>query len=64
MFPYHEDELVLIVPRRHALAKQRRVAFAQTLDFDFVGLHTGSSINRSSPARRLPPSAACACASR
>ena len=45
VFPYHEDELVLIAPRRHALAKQRRVAFAQTLGYDFVGLHTGSSIN-------------------
>jgi DNA-binding transcriptional LysR family regulator len=45
VFPYHEDELRLIVPRRHALARKRSVALVDTLDFDFVGLHTGSSIN-------------------
>jgi len=45
VFPYHEDELLLIVPRRHALARKRSVALVDTLDFDFVGLHTGSSIN-------------------
>ena len=45
VFPYHRDELVLIVPRGHRLAKRRSgVAFAQALDHDFVGLHTGSSI--------------------
>jgi DNA-binding transcriptional LysR family regulator len=45
ILPYHADRLVLIVPRGHALAKKRAVDFAQTLAFDFVGLHTGSSIN-------------------
>lgn len=44
VFPYHRDELVLILPRRHRLAKKRGVAFAQALEHDFVGLHTGSSI--------------------
>lgn len=44
-FPYHVDELVLIVPQRHALASRRSVSFAETLDFDYVGLHTGSAIN-------------------
>ena len=44
VFPYHRDELVLILPRRHRLAKKRLIAFPQALDFDFVGLHTGSSI--------------------
>jgi DNA-binding transcriptional LysR family regulator len=42
--PYREDELVLIVPRGHALAKRKRIAFADTLDFDHVGLHANSSI--------------------
>ena len=45
VFPYHQDELVLIVPRGHRLAKKRSIMFAQTLAFDYVGLHTGSSIN-------------------
>ena len=44
-FPYHDDELVLIAPRGHPLARRRSLAFADALDFDFVGLHTGSSIN-------------------
>jgi DNA-binding transcriptional LysR family regulator len=42
--PYREDELVLIVPRGHALARRKRVAFADTLEFDHVGLHSNSSI--------------------
>jgi DNA-binding transcriptional LysR family regulator len=45
VLPYHADELVLLVPRGHALARKRRVALADTLDFDYVGLHTGSAIN-------------------
>lgn len=43
--PYRHDELVVIVPRGHALARRRKaVAFEDTLDFDHVGLHTNSSI--------------------
>ena len=45
VFPYHRDELVLVTPAAHALADRERIAFAETLDFDYVGLHTGSSIN-------------------
>ncbi|MGH8806706.1 MAG: LysR family transcriptional regulator [Noviherbaspirillum sp.] len=44
-FPYHMDELVLIVPQGHVLAARRAVTFKDTLDFDYVGLHTGSAIN-------------------
>ena len=43
--PYRHDELVLIVPRGHALAKRRAIAFEDTLDFDHVGLHSNSSIH-------------------
>lgn len=43
--PYRQDELVLIVPRGHPLAKKKAVAFADTLDFDHVGLHANSSIH-------------------
>jgi DNA-binding transcriptional LysR family regulator len=46
VLPYVADELSLIVPRRHALARKRALALADTLDHDFVGLHTGSSINQ------------------
>ena len=41
---YRQDELVLIVPRGHALASRRSVAFEDTLDLDHVGLHSNSSI--------------------
>jgi DNA-binding transcriptional LysR family regulator len=42
--PYREDQLVLIVPSRHSLARRKSVAFEETLDFDHVGLHSTSSI--------------------
>ena len=42
--PYRQDELVLIVPRGHALARRKSVAFEHTLDLDHVGLHSNSSI--------------------
>lgn len=42
--PYRRDELVLIVPRGHALARRARVAFEETLECDHVGLHSNSSI--------------------
>src|SRR5687768_5562095 len=42
--PYRQDELVLIVPRRHVLARRKAVAFEDTLDWDHVGLHSNSSI--------------------
>ena len=42
--PYRQDQLVLIVPRRHALARRTAVAFEDTLAFDQVGLHSNSSI--------------------
>jgi DNA-binding transcriptional LysR family regulator len=44
LLPYHEDELVVVVPRGHALA-QRRVHLRDALPYDFVGMHPGSSIN-------------------
>jgi DNA-binding transcriptional LysR family regulator len=35
---------VLVVPRRHPLARRKSVRLAETLDLDFVGPHTGSSL--------------------
>ena len=43
-FPYHSDELVVITPKDHILARKRAVSFADTLDFDYVGLPVGSSL--------------------
>jgi flavin reductase (DIM6/NTAB) family NADH-FMN oxidoreductase RutF len=45
VIPYRDDRLVLTVPEGHALADKASVKFAETLDFDYVGLHTGSQIN-------------------
>lgn len=44
-FPYHIDELVVIVPENHELSGHRSLTFKETLEFDYVGLHTGSAIN-------------------
>jgi DNA-binding transcriptional LysR family regulator len=43
--PYREDRLVLMVPEEHDLAGQGSVAFADTLDFEHIGLHEGSAIH-------------------
>lgn len=42
--PYRQDHLVLVVPRKHALARKKQLAFADSLDFDHVGLHSNSAI--------------------
>ena len=44
--PYRQDQLVLIVPTRHRLAAHTHMAFADSLDWDHVGLHANSSIYR------------------
>ena len=43
-FPYRSDELVVIAPNEHRLAGRTSVTFDETLDFDHVGLHSGSTI--------------------
>jgi len=43
-FPFAEDRLVLVTPRRHALGRRRRIAFRETLACDFVGLAPGSAL--------------------
>lgn len=42
--PYRQDQLVLIVPQAHPLADEAQLAFADSLDWDHVGLHANSSI--------------------
>ena len=44
--PYRQDRLVLIVPARHPLAGHTAMAFADSLEWDHVGLHANSSIYR------------------
>jgi DNA-binding transcriptional LysR family regulator len=41
---YRRDQLILLVPANHALAGATQIAFADTLDYDYVGLAPGSSL--------------------
>jgi DNA-binding transcriptional LysR family regulator len=43
--PYRRDRLVLVVPHTHALAGAETIAFADTLDYNHVGLHESSAIH-------------------
>ena len=45
LLPYRADELVLVVPTGHALARRKSVRLTDALAFDFVGMHPGSAIN-------------------
>ena len=45
LLPYRHDELVLVVPTGHALARRKAVRLADALPYDFVGAHPGSAIN-------------------
>ncbi|PUE13930.1 GntR family transcriptional regulator [Limnohabitans sp. MMS-10A-160] len=42
--PYRRDTLVLVVPQGHALARRKKVAFAEAVDFDFVSLTQATSL--------------------
>jgi len=43
--PYRHDRLALVVAKGHELARLPEVAFADTLDYDHVGLHESSAIH-------------------
>ncbi|MNT28901.1 HTH-type transcriptional activator CmpR [compost metagenome] len=43
--PYREDELVVVVPRRHALASRKKLSTREVLEHYLIGLQTGSYIN-------------------
>jgi DNA-binding transcriptional LysR family regulator len=45
-YPFRKDRFVLVVARDHPLAKRARIAFAQVLDHDFVGLDRASALQR------------------
>jgi len=44
-FPYHSDQLIVITPKEHPLARKRSVSFRETLEFDYVGLPVGSALH-------------------
>lgn len=45
LLPYHDDELVVIAPAGHALARRKAVRLGQVLDYELVGAHPGSAMN-------------------
>ena len=45
-FPFRRDRFVLVVGREHPLARRAKIAFAQVLDHDFVGLDRASALQR------------------
>jgi molybdate transport repressor ModE-like protein len=45
-YPFRSDRFVLVVSRDHPLARREKVAFADVLDFDFVGLDRASALQR------------------
>lgn len=45
LLPYRSDELVLVVPAGHPLARRKAVRLAEALPYDFVGAHPNSAIN-------------------
>jgi DNA-binding transcriptional LysR family regulator len=45
-FPFRRDRFVLVVARNHPIAKRSKIAFAQVLDHDFVGLDRASALQR------------------
>jgi DNA-binding transcriptional LysR family regulator len=44
--PFRTDRFVLVVSPKHRLAGLDKTAFAETLDFDFVGLDRASALQR------------------
>src|SRR5499425_2190266 len=45
-YPFRRDRFVLVVAREHPLARRARIAFAQVLEHDFVGLDRASALQR------------------
>jgi DNA-binding transcriptional LysR family regulator len=45
LLPFREDQLVLVMRSRHPLAGRKSVRFADALAYDFVGLHSNSSLH-------------------
>lgn len=41
---FSTDRLVLVAARSHPLARRKSIAFADTLGHDYIGMHTGSTL--------------------
>ncbi len=41
-FPFADIRLVLVTPHRHPLSRHRKIAFRETLDYEFIGFPAGS----------------------
>ncbi len=46
LLPYRSDELVLVVPAGHMLARRRRVRLVDALAHDLIGMHPGSAMQQ------------------
>jgi molybdate transport repressor ModE-like protein len=46
VFPFAEDRLVLITPRRYVLGPKNEIALREVLDHEFVGLAEGSALQK------------------
>jgi DNA-binding transcriptional LysR family regulator len=45
-YPFRKDRFVLVVAQEHPLAKRSKIAFADVLRYDFVGLDRASALQR------------------
>lgn len=45
-YPFRSDKFVLVVARGHELARRAKISFAETLDYNFVGIDRASAIQR------------------
>jgi molybdate transport repressor ModE-like protein len=45
-FPYRRDRFVLVVAREHPLGRRAKIAFAEVLEHDIVGLDRASALQR------------------
>ena len=46
ILPYREDRLCLVVPKSHELLSVDDFEFQEALNYEFIALHVGSSINQ------------------
>jgi len=42
--PFRQDHLMIVMPRKHALARRKQLAFAEIVEENFVGLSGGSAL--------------------
>src|SRR3954467_9261123 len=45
-YPFRSDRFVLVVARDHPLARRAKISFAETLEYDYVGLDRASALQR------------------